>query len=421
MAVPNQRGAQTFHRVIRAVTLLVAAAACTAPAPESLASPSPTFSPTPTPILTLPSPTPAGTAAPIVGVTIAATGPLRGDLAWVVRRTAVALPGSGRPGRYELVVVPLTGGEPRVAVMWELSGSFVGPGAPAPAARQQLSPDGRRFAFATESRRIVVVDLETGAARQITNDPEYQDDEPVWSRDGSKLAFRRARGGLEGGIWSVNADGTGARRIVIGDPQRVSGGQPVYDWTPDGEVVCYGEPIDQYRCVRTADASLFTVVQNVSGLAPADWRTASPRLVSAFSQRGAGTALLVAEEPRSPGSSRTIATGRAADVEYLSPRWHPTADEVVYVEARTSVPAGRLGPLLGLFVSTLDGTRRALGTQGSPREPEWVPAGDEVVFLGRESGASAVDVGLFATRSDGSLFRTLWLATDLVSLATRRY
>ncbi len=68
-----------------------------------------------------------------------------------------------------------------------------------------------------------------------------------------------------------------------------------------------------------------------------------------------------------------------------------------------------------------NGTRRALGTQGSPREPEWVPAGDEVVFLGRESSVSAVDVGLFATRGDGSLFRTLWLATDLVSLATRRY
>lgn len=316
--------------------------------------------------------------------------------------------------------MPVAGGDARVAVTWELTGARGGPSAPVPAARQQVSPDGRSFVLSTESRRIVVVDLVNGTARQITDDPEYLDDEPVWSRDGSKIAFRRARGGLEGGIWIANADGGEARRIVLGDPSRASSGEPVYDWTPDGDVVCYWEPIDMYRCVRTADATLFTVVQNVAGPAPADWRTAAPRFVSAFSQRGAGTALLVAEEQRVPGSFRTIATGRAADVEFLSPRWHPTADEIAYVEVRTSGGA-RIGPALGLFVSDLDGTRRALQTQGAPREPEWTPSGEEVVFLGGESNTSAVNVGLFAAGRDGSSLRSVWAASDLVSLATRRY
>ena len=389
------------------------------PSPSARVPPSPTLkaSPLPPP----PSPSPASTSAlpTVSGVAVSPMGPLRGDIAWVVRRTATALPGSGHPGRYELVAVPVAGGDARVAVTWELTGARGGPSAPVPAARQQVSRDGRYFVLSTDARRIVVVDLASGTARQITNDPEYLDDEPVWSADGSKIAFRRARGGLEGGIWVTNADGGEARRIVIGDPSRASSGEPVYDWSPDGGVVCYWELIDMYRCVRTADASLFTVVQNVTGPAPADWRSASPRFVSAFSQRGAGTALLVAEEPRVSGTSRTIATGRAADVEFLSPRWHPTADSVAYVEVLTS--GSRIGPALRLFVSELDGARRALQTQGAPREPEWTPSGEEVLFLGGESNTSPVNVGLFAARADGSSLRSVWIASDLVSVATRRY
>ena len=389
------------------------------PSPSAPASASPTPAASPSPAAPSSSPASPGAVPGVTGVAVSAMGPLKGDIAWVVRRTATALPGSVRAARYELVAVPLAGGDPRVAVTWMLTGARGGPGAPVPAARQQVSPDGRSFVLSTESRRIVIVDLVNGTARQITNDPEYLDDEPVWSRDGSKIAFRRARGGSEGGIWVANADGGEPRRIVIGDPLRASSGEPVYDWTPDGGVVCYWELIDMYRCVRTADASLFTVVQNVTGPAPADWRSASPRFVSAFSQRGAGTALLVAEEPRVSGTSRTIATGRAADVEYLSPRWHPTADSVAYVEVLTS--GSRIGPALRLFVSELDGARRALQTQGAPREPEWTPSGEEVLFLGGESNTSPVNIGLFAARSDGSSARALWIAGDLVSLATRRY
>lgn len=396
-------------------------AAPSAPTPTIApsASPSPTRSapgsPTPTP-----APSPTSTLTPAERVTITATGTLRGDVAWVVRRTSVALPGSDRPGRYELVLVPLAGGDPRVAVVWELTGSRGGTAAPVPTARQQVSPDGRRFAFASESHHIVVVDLETGTARQITKDPDYFDDEPVWSEDGRKLAFRRARGGSDGGIWTMNADGTEPRRAIIGDPLRASSGEPVFDWTPDGEVVCYWELIDQYRCVHTADASLFTVVGNVNGQAPADWRTRSPRLVSASSQRGAGTAILAAEEPRSGTPPRTIATGPASEVEYLSPRWHPTADEVAYVEVRSSGGA-RPGPSIRLNVAPLTGSPRPLMTQGAPREPEWSPGGEEVLFLGGESNTSPVNIGLFAARSDGGTVRTVWLASDLVSLATRRY
>lgn len=355
-------------------------------------------------------------------MTTHATGALRGDLAWVVRETSVPQANSNPSLRYELIAMPVSGGAERVAVTWERTQGIVGPATPRPVARRQLSPDGRHFAFAPTSRRIVVVELETGVAHQITNDAEYQDDSPSWSRDGTLIAFRRARSGLEAGVWVVSADGTGARRVILGDPQRVDGSLPVYDWTPDDELICYSEPLQQYRCVSMRDGAQAISDGNVSGPAPADWRRASPELVIATTQGGAGTSSLYALDRNLQGQPRVIATARAAEVQYLSPRWHPTLHEVAYVEAR-AVSGPAQGPILGLFAASLDGTRRALGTNGSPREPEWAPGGDEVLFLGGEGigTTSPVNIGLYATRSDGGLFRTVWLARGLVSLATRRY
>lgn len=400
------------------ITIVLALVACSQPTPQPN-SPSPL--PASPATLVSPSPTPGASIGPVSGVTTTATGALRGDVAWVVRETSVPRANANPSLRFELIAVPVIGGAERVAVTWERTQAAVGPATPRPVARRQLSPDGRRFAFAPTSRRIVVVDLETGVAHQITSDAEYQDDSPSWSRDGTLIAFRRARSGLEAGIWVANADGTAVRRVIAGDPQRVDGSLPVYDWTPDGEVICYSEPLQQYRCVRVRDGAQVFDDGNVSGPAPAEWRRTSPELVIATTQRGAGTSSLYAVNRNLQSQPRVIATGRAAEIEYLSPRWHPTADEVAYVEARTF--AGQQGPILGLFLSSLDGTRRSVGTNGSPREPEWSPAGDEVLFLGGEGigTASPLNIGLFATRSDGSLYRTVWLARGLVSLATRRY
>jgi len=344
-------------------------------------------------------------------------------VAWVVRQEDVPQPNANPALRFGLILVPLPGGEPRVVVEWERRRSVVGPALPTPAARRQVSPDGRRFVLATESRRIVLVDLETGSARQLTSDADFQDDSPVWSPDARAIAFRRSRGGLEAGIWSMGSDGTGLRRIVIGDPARVDPLTPVYDWSPDATAICYSEPLNEYRCVNVRDASHAFSDGNVADLAPADWRTRSPELVIAVSQRGAGASNLYATDLRRPGQSSTIASARAADAEFRSPRWHPTADEFVYVEVRSSGGA-RLGPSLALFVAVLGSAPRALGTGGVPREPEWSPDGEEVLYLGGESNTSPVNVAVFAARRTGTALRTVWLprtASTLVSLATRRY
>ena len=53
---------------------------------------------------------------------------------------------------------------------------------------------------------------------------------PVWSRDGSQIAFQRAEGGKSFTLHVANADGSGERLL----PDGVSG---TFDWAPDGRAL----------------------------------------------------------------------------------------------------------------------------------------------------------------------------------------
>jgi dipeptidyl aminopeptidase/acylaminoacyl peptidase len=63
-----------------------------------------------------------------------------------------------------------------------------------------VSPDGRHVAFAFTPRadlhrtEIRVVDVETGEVRALTGAPAVHDQDPVWSPDGTRLAFVAQRG-----------------------------------------------------------------------------------------------------------------------------------------------------------------------------------------------------------------------------------
>jgi TolB protein len=55
------------------------------------------------------------------------------------------------------------------------------------------SPDGRRIVFESDragNQDLYVLDLASGEAQQITEDPE-EDASPVWSPNGNRIAFTR--------------------------------------------------------------------------------------------------------------------------------------------------------------------------------------------------------------------------------------
>ncbi len=75
-----------------------------------------------------------------------------------------------------------------------------------------FSPDGSRLAFTRQGGGIFVADLRTGKVRQLTGGG--QDTEPTWSPDGTQIAFRRGLSGPDAQIELINTDGTGLRQLT---------------------------------------------------------------------------------------------------------------------------------------------------------------------------------------------------------------
>src|ERR1051325_4742546 len=85
----------------------------------------------------------------------------------------------------------------------------------------QISPDGRTVAFTVQSidvaankrpKQIWTVPLMGGSPRRITNDGE-SNERARWSPDSKSIAFVSDRSGSSQ-IWTMNADGTGAKQIT---------------------------------------------------------------------------------------------------------------------------------------------------------------------------------------------------------------
>jgi serine/threonine-protein kinase len=97
----------------------------------------------------------------------------------------------------------------------------------------RFSPDGRRIAYemppdgGSSETQLFTVDLVTGTNRQLTT--EGDNDDPVWSPDGSRILFNRLSPGTREDLWVMPADGSGAATQLLALP----GNQWPSDWPHD--------------------------------------------------------------------------------------------------------------------------------------------------------------------------------------------
>lgn len=216
-----------------------------------------------------------------------------------------------------------------------------------------VSPDGNRIAFcryADEALGIWIVDIHGTGLTQLTDSGDCS---PTWSPDGTRIAFQSQRGGDEGGLYVMNADGSDVRQLVSGTGG--SGGiSPA--WSPTGDWIAFHRMTPG---AETPESGIFLVRPDGSGVTK-------------------------------------ISDGPGLD---LWPNWSPDGSQIVFVTSRFVVEPDRYPPVIA--VMNADGSNvRQLTTGGdaySEREPFWSPDGEQIGFV--RSGDRG---GIYVMAIDGS-------------------
>jgi Tol biopolymer transport system component len=105
-----------------------------------------------------------------------------------------------------------------------------------------LSPDGRRLAVGIQQpteagRDIWVFDLDSGTPSKLTFDPEDELN-PVWSPDGSRIAFSSNRKGARN-LYVKSSSGVGDADLLLESGLNKS----IEDWSRDGRTLLYNQQV----------------------------------------------------------------------------------------------------------------------------------------------------------------------------------
>jgi Tol biopolymer transport system component len=111
-------------------------------------------------------------------------------------------------------------------------------GAPADQSNPRLSPDGKRVALSIMDPQSGNLDVWTyessgGIATRLTTYSGI-DGAPIWSPDGSRIAFTSFRGG-HADLYQMKSNGEGSEEPLL-QSERTS---YATDWSPDGKVILY--------------------------------------------------------------------------------------------------------------------------------------------------------------------------------------
>ena len=140
-------------------------------------------------------------------------------------------------------------GTSRLPVWVDRDGREMSIGAPAAMyMTPRLSPDGRRLAFfditSSGEYDVWILDLERGTRDRLTTD-RGRDSEPIWSPDGTRIAYHSGAQPGGPGIFIRRADGSGSvARLTTGTHLPV-------DWSADGKWIAYADFGDRGISIAT--------------------------------------------------------------------------------------------------------------------------------------------------------------------------
>ncbi|HKC89858.1 MAG TPA: hypothetical protein VKE23_00850 [Candidatus Limnocylindria bacterium] len=318
----------------------------------------------------------------------------------------------------ELWAIPISGGQPvQVARFNDRMDQTAWPySLPANELRRQLNPDGRRLVLsvgedvAREQRyRLALIDLEHGRLAQVVRD-DADLIRPAISPDGTKIAYVRRlptpadRPLVDDGLWVVNADGTGARRLAPGADGLFTW---IFGWTPDSKGVVFD------RLEWSAGPVVIDIASGerrlLGGFVPRMWMTfgndfafrpnRSPSLVAGLASKAFEGEYTLVVGDAAGGPQRTLVAEGNQFFLLGTPRWNPKSDEILYRHLMRP-------DQIEFFVANLAGAHtRVLPLALRPYLADWTSDGARIAYLSQGSAPGTdyfLGTALRIAKRDGS-------------------
>jgi Tol biopolymer transport system component len=234
---------------------------------------------------------------------------------------------------------------------------------------------------------VFAVDLEHGSITNLSRSPALDDDNPALSPDRTRVAFAQSDVLYSFGLAVVNVDGSGLHTIILGDPYNVR--SPV--WSPDGSRIAF----------RGSDFELFVCNGDGTGIRslgefspPFSWSPDGTRIAAL---RG-GDVWVVPVDGSSAGN---LTHSDEPDSDAM---WSPDGRRLAFTRQTIRPQAGQ-PYYEDIWVMNADGTGPQRLTESSQaadyagaRAPRWSPDGKRILF---ESGLGT-NRDLYTIEPDGS-------------------